>query len=126
MLAEPAAIDLGPTRSHKSRAAGYDAAAGVLTITAGRRVQRYRVAPLAVDLGYGEGRGFRLTKLDGGDVYDVFLGAHVVTCDCPAKTYGATVRADWRHHLAGDDSRFVTAGCCHADALLAVVAAGLL
>lgn len=96
---------------------------GVLEILQSRKpgckeyVKAYRVTEFPSGKGF-PGRAFQLKK-DDGEVRTLFLAdsPHDSICDCEAKSYDTTRKADEREHHVHSDSL----GCCHLDAMRAIL-----
>ena len=111
---------LNPSRSHKNRVCRYDANAGRLSLTQGKKTQRYTVCEFKADAEYG--LAFALAKEDG-TIYRLQCGRVGVTCDCSGETYQSAAKANQRALERGDDL-FPTFGCVHADSLVPLLRAG--
>jgi len=95
--------DLGPTRaSPQGRPFWYMPGGGWLTLKRRGKPTVYRVREFAHQF---EGRAFGVRKVFDGATYHVLCDRSGVSCDCAGGTY--------------------TAGCCHADAVRVLLAAGL-
>ncbi|VTT98893.1 ---NA--- : [Gemmataceae bacterium] len=124
-------IDLGPSRTYRERAVRFNPGTGSMSITRVKakkpEVTKYRLKEFAADPvpGAGPGRAFACENLTDGETHHLWVGRGTWTCDCGAKAWEASARANSRAFHAGD-RQYATAGCTHLDAVRALLAAGLL
>lgn len=119
-------IVLPSTRSHKFRAVVFDPARSRMVVTRGRKETAYRVEELPTAAGF-DGRGFAVTREDGGGVYHTFVARNGQdnACTCAGSSYEASARANRRAYFEGRP-HCQTEGCCHLDSALALLHAGWL
>lgn len=120
----PVTFRLQRSRTHKFRWCEYDPLSAVLTLTQGKRTQRYDVRPFDPAPEYGV--ALLLVKTGGADegqVYALQCGPAGVTCDCAGATYESVGKANQR---AWEESReiFPSMGCIHTDACVSLIKAG--
>ncbi|MBA4187550.1 MAG: hypothetical protein C0467_05980 [Planctomycetaceae bacterium] len=128
---QPQVIDLGASRSYRSRTIKFNPGTGDLIIIRVKAkkpaVERYTLREMVPDqvIGGEPGRAFECNKLSSGDRHHIWVSRHGWTCDCGAKSWEASARGNARAYYAGDQ-QFATAGCTHLDAIKSLLTAGLL
>jgi hypothetical protein len=127
---EPAAGDLGPTRScPKGRPATYNPGTRTLSVRRGRKVTAYTLSEVTPDL-TPEDRPFRVFefKKEDGERHHCRVGEGWRDCDCRGSVSGSSARTEryeWYLPVSEHGPEYDTAGCVHLDAILWILSADL-
>ncbi len=123
----PIGFRLLATRSHGYRFVCWEPGRQLLTVKTATQphnretVGVYSIAEKPHDW---PGRSFAVAKLNAVDrLHEVYIGPDAVSCSCEGNTYLTSAKANQKAFEQGEET-FPGHGCCHSDALAALVASG--
>jgi hypothetical protein len=115
----PVCGHLAPTKAYpRGRAFRFYPGINVLVLNRKGKVETYTFAEFTPDalLEVGFARAFHCTKHSTQERYDLLVSRAGISCDCAAKAWGSSWRANDRARREGGDT-YLTCGCAHSDVL---------